>query len=114
MYTDEFSAYDGLPAEYAREIVNHLQDYVCGRVHTQGIENFWSLLKRSLNGTYVSVDPAHLQAYLDEQCCRFNNRTITDSERFSMAVSGIVGKRITYRALIGKEGETAGQGKRIR
>ena len=69
------------------------------------MENFWSLMKRSLKGTYVSVEPFHLQAYADEQAFRFNNRTMTDAERFDAAVKGIVGKRITFNELIGKEAD---------
>jgi len=73
------------------------------------MENFWSLLKRTLKGTYVSVDPAHLQAYVDEQAFRFNSRkTMDDGERFSAVISQIIGKRVTYSELIGKEGETEG------
>lgn len=82
--------------------------YVDGHVHTNGLENYWSLLKRSISGTYVSVEPFHLFRYLDEQAYRFNNRKMTDSERFSAAVRGIVGKRITYAALIGKEAAADG------
>ena len=71
--------------------------------HTNGIENFWSLLKRGLNGTYVSVEPFHLFRYLDEQAFRFNNRKVTDGDRFEIALFGIVGRRVTYKALTGKE-----------
>ena len=67
------------------------------------MENFWSLLKRGLHGTYVSVEPFHLFRYLDEQCFRFNNRKMTDGERFSLAVSGIVGKRVMYKELAGRQ-----------
>ncbi|MBM3814744.1 MAG: transposase, partial [Acidimicrobiia bacterium] len=74
-----------------------------GKIHTNGLENFWSLFKRGLNGTYVSVEPFHLFRYLDEQSFRFNNRKMTDGERFSLAVRGIVGKRLTWDRLIGKE-----------
>ncbi|HSR07358.1 MAG TPA: transposase [Bryobacteraceae bacterium] len=84
------------------EVINHMQKYVEGRVHTNGMENFWSLLKRTLKGTYVSVDPAHLQSYTDEQCFRFNTRKMTDEERFAVVMQQIVGKRITYNELIGK------------
>jgi transposase-like protein len=106
LYTDEFTSYDKIP-DYAREVINHLQGYVRGQVHTNGIENFWSLLKRTLKGTYVSVDPAHLQAYVNEQVFRFNNRKdMNDADRFSVAVSQIVGRRLTWDDLIGKEGET--------
>lgn len=109
LYTDEFAVYQHVaPNQYTHQVINKLEAYVKGNVHVQGMENFWSLLKRSLKGTYVSVDPVHLQAYVDEQCFRFNNRKeMDDSERFSTALSQIVGKRITYAELIGKEGETA-------
>ena len=107
LYTDEFNSYDNLPPEIVREFVNHLSAYVKGRVHTNGMENFWSLLKRTLGGTYVSVDPAHLFRYLDEQTFRYNNRKdMDDAERFSTVLSQIVGRRVTYAQLIGKEGET--------
>lgn len=106
LYTDEFNAYDNLPPGFAREFVNHLRSYVEGHVHTNGMENFWSLLKRTLKGTYVSVDPAHLQAYVNEQMFRFNNRVeMKDADRFEVAVSQVVGKRLTWDVLIGKEDE---------
>ncbi|MEO8096077.1 MAG: IS1595 family transposase [Acidobacteriota bacterium] len=111
LYTDDFNGYNFLPADFQHEFVNHLQSYVKGRVHTSGMENFWSLLKRGLKGTYVSVDPAHLQAYVDEQVFRFNNRLdsdggkLTDSDRFDTAIRQIVGKRLTWNKLIGKEDE---------
>ncbi len=76
--------------------------YVDDRVHTNGLENFWSLWKRGLNGTYVSVEPFHVFRYLDEQCFRFNNPKMTDGERVSLGVSGIVGKRVTFDQLTGK------------
>jgi hypothetical protein len=82
--------------------VDHAVEYVRGNVHTNGCENFWSLLKRGLHGTYVSVEPFHLFRYLDEQTFRFNNRKLTDGERFSLAVHGIVGKRLTFDQLTGK------------
>lgn len=77
------------------------------RIHTNGLENFWSLLKRGIYGTYVSVEPFHLFRYLDEQAYRFNNRTLDDGERFSQAVAGIVGKRVTFDELTGKVGASA-------
>jgi transposase-like protein len=115
IYTDQFSAYDRLPAakEFVHETVNHVQEYVRGQVHTQGIENFWSLLKRGLRGTYVAVEAFHLDRYVAEQVFRFNNRAtkdnpLNDSDRFAVAVSQIVGKRLTYAELTGKEaGSTA-------
>ena len=107
LYTDALKSYDGLAQEYAHGVIDHAEKYVDGRVHTNGLENFWSLLKRSINGTYVSVEPFHLFRYLDEQSYRFNNRKMTDAERFSLAVSGIVGKRVTYEQLTGKASKEA-------
>jgi hypothetical protein len=100
-----------LQSEYAHQVVDHALRYVDGRVHTNGLENFWSLLKRSLGGTYVSVEPFHLFRYLDEQSFRYNfrgtkERPITDAERFSIAASQLVGKRITFAQLTGKVGQT--------
>jgi len=104
LYTDDLPVYGHIAPELEREFVNHLESYVQGRVHTNGMENFWSLLKRGLKGTYVSVDPAHLQAYVDEQVFRFNNRKDADDfDRFKLLLSQIVGRRITYAQLIGKE-----------
>jgi transposase-like protein len=113
IYTDNASTFDSLEAkQYVHETVNHIEEYVRGNVHTQGIENFWSLLKRTLKGTYVAVEPFHLDAYADEQCFRFNNRAtkdnpLDDADRFMLAVSQIAGKRLTYAELTGKVGETA-------
>jgi transposase-like protein len=103
LYTDEHVSYDNLPDGFVREFVNHLDSYVQGRVHTNGLENFWSLLKRTLKGTYVSVDPVHLQAYVDEQAFRFNNREFRDADRFVSVLSQIAGKRLTFKELITKE-----------
>ena len=102
LYSDALLSYDGLASEYAHKVIDHAVAYVDGRVHTNGLENFWSLFKRGINGTYVSVEPFHLFRYLDEQSFRYNNRKLTDAERFSVAVSGIVGKRVTFDQLIGK------------
>jgi transposase-like protein len=109
LFTDEMGGYKGLHEEYAHEIIDHAQEYVKGRVHTNGLENFWSLLKRGLKGTYVAVEPFHLFRYLDEQVFRFNNRAtkenkIADADRFDMAVRNILGKRLTFAALTGKVG----------
>jgi len=91
---------------YTHRTVNHVNEYVNGRVHTQGIENFWSLLKRGLNGTYVAVEPFHMDRYVDEQVFRYNNRrNKTDADRFNLAVTQILGKRLTYAELTGKEEE---------
>jgi transposase-like protein len=103
LYTDEHVAYKALEPDYAHQVINHLEKYVDGRVHTQGIENFWSLLKRGLGGTYVAVEPFHLFRYVDEQAFRYNNRkNLNDAGRFDLAVSQIVGKRITFAQLTGK------------
>ena len=103
LYTDALLSYDGLESDYAHQVIDHAVAYVDGKVHTNGLENFWSLLKRGLNGTYVSVEPFHLFRYLDEQAYRFNHRKLTDSERFEIAVFGIVGKRLTWDQVTGKE-----------
>jgi transposase-like protein len=101
LYSDSLRSYDGLN-EFEHHVIDHAVQYVDGAVHTNGLENFWSLLKRGINGTYVSVEPYHLFRYLDEQVYRFNNRKMTDAERFDMAVRGIAGKRLTFDQLTGK------------
>jgi hypothetical protein len=107
LYPDSHSGYDGLNDEYFHELVNHAETYGRGKVHTNGLENFWSLLKRGLRGTYVSVEPFHLFRYLDEQSFRDNNRTdMEDSDRFHALLKKVTGKRITYTKLTGKESET--------
>jgi transposase-like protein len=110
VYTDEAVQYDGLSYKFAHSVINHTEKYVNGRIHTNGIENFWNLLKRGIAGTYVAVEPFHLDRYVDEQVFRYNNRATTDNpmndfDRFSLAVANIVGKRLTYKELTGKEGE---------
>jgi transposase-like protein len=107
LYTDALLSYDGLASDYAHQVIDHAVQYVDGQVHTNGLENFWSLLKRSISGTYVSVEPFHLFRYLDEQAYRFNNRKLTDGERFSIAVSGVVGRRVTFEELTGKASKEA-------
>jgi transposase-like protein len=103
LYTDALESYSGLDAHYAHEVIDHATAYVDGRIHTNGLENFWSLLKRGISGTYVSVEPFHLFRYLDEQSFRYNNRELpTDGDRFSNVVSRIVGKRLTWNKLTGK------------
>jgi transposase-like protein len=102
LYSDALRSYDGLNEDYKHQVIDHAVSYVDGQVHTNGMENFWSLLKRGINGTYVSVEPYHLFRYVDEQAFRFNFRkNLDDSERFSIAVSQITGKRLTYSKLIG-------------
>ncbi len=103
LYTDALKAYSGLDQEYEHAVVDHAVEYVHGRVHTNTIENFWSLVKRGLHGTYISVEPFHLFRYLDEQMFRYNNRKdLDDAGRFDLAVSQIVGKRLTFAELTGK------------
>lgn len=98
--TDEFTTYQFATDAYSREVVNHALEYVNGHVHTNGIENFWSLLKRGLRGTYISVEPFHLDSYVAEQVFRYNNRKDSDDfTRFATCMMGIQGKRLTYTAL---------------
>jgi hypothetical protein len=113
LYTDQAESYRWMDKrQYVHEFVNHLEKYVDGRVHTNGMENFWSLLKRGLNGTYVAVEPFHLFRYVDEQVFRYNNRgtrkeKVTDSDRFELALSQIAGKRLTFAEVTGKVGQAA-------
>jgi transposase-like protein len=102
LYSDALKSYEGLAAEYEHQVVDHAVEYVRENVHTNGMENFWSLLKRGIGGTYVSVEPYHLFRYVDEQAFRFNNRKMTDAERFAGVMKQIVGRRLTYNELIGK------------
>jgi transposase-like protein len=109
VYTDEATGYDNLHQQFVHEVVNKVQGYVRESVHVNGVENFWSLLKRTLKGTYVAVEPYHLERYVDEQIFRFNNRgtkenPLTDSDRFVYALSQVAGKRLTFNELIGKTG----------
>ncbi len=102
IFTDEWVSYQGLDRDYVHNVINHAETYVKGNIHTNGIENFWSLLKRGLKGTYVSVEPFHLFRYLDEQAFRYNNRKTDDGNRFARTLSQMTGKRLTYKQLIGK------------
>jgi transposase-like protein len=105
LYTDALLSYDGLAGDYAHKVVDHAVEYVSGPCHTNGLENFWSLLKRGISGTYVSVEPFHLFRYLDEQAYRFNNRKdMNDFDRFKLAASQIVGKRLTWNEVTGRAG----------
>ena len=103
VYTDALRSYEELSDRYVHGVIDHAEAYVDGQVHTNGCENFWSLLKRAIHGTYVSIEPFHLFRYLDEQAFRFNNRALTDAARFALALKGIIGKRLTYAALTGLE-----------
>lgn len=102
VYSDALRSYNQLDQEYVHNVINHAVEYVRGHVHTNGIENFWSLLKRTLGGTYISVEPFHLFRYLDEQSFRFNHRKLTDGERFEIVSRQVIGRRLTYAALTGK------------
>lgn len=111
LFTDRLQSYEGLIRDYAHYMIDHAERYVDGRVHTNGLENFWSLLKRGLKGTYISVEPFHLFRYLDEQAFRYNNRAtktnpMNDADRFDLAVSQILGKRLTFAEATGEVGET--------
>jgi len=108
VYSDELKSYDGLN-EYTHEVINHAETYVNGKIHTNGMENFWSLLKRGLKGTYVSVEPFHLFRYVDEQAWRYNNRKdddgnpLNDADRFTLLCSQVAGRRLTWNQVTGKE-----------
>jgi hypothetical protein len=106
VYTDELLAYFSLHGEFVHRFVNHMETYVKGNIHTNGMENFWSLLKRGLGGTYISVEPFHLFRYVDEQAFRYNNRKMDDGDRMSILASQIIGKRLTFAEVTGKVGET--------
>jgi transposase-like protein len=106
VYTDDAIGYDKVSYNFVHGVVNHAERYVNGRIHTNGLENFWSLLKRGLRGTYVAVEPFHLFRYVDEQVFRYNNRkNMTDAQRFALAMSQIGGKRLTYAELTGKDAD---------
>ncbi len=91
MFTDALRSYEGLEPDYVHNVIDHAERYADGKIHTNGMENFWSLLKRGIKGTYVSVEPFHLFRYLDEQVFRFNNRKTDDGNRFIGAMSGFAG-----------------------
>jgi transposase-like protein len=103
VHTDSLPSYVAVASDYTHHVIDHAEKYVEGQVHTNGVENFWSLLKRALKGTYVSVEPFHLFRYLDEQAFRFNERGRNDASRFLLALVGVVHKRLTYKALTGLE-----------
>jgi len=103
VYTDALRSYNELDQEFTHKVINHAERYVDGIVHTNGIENFWSLLKRAIRGTYVAVEPFHLFRYLDEQTFRFNTPKGTDADRFVKAAAALTGRRLTYAELIGKK-----------
>jgi transposase-like protein len=103
LYTDALLSYEGLAGDYAHQVIDHAVAYVDGKIHTNGLENFWSLLKRGINGTYISVEPFHLFRYLDEQAFRYNNRKdATDADWFELVMGNVFGKRLTWNQLTGK------------
>jgi transposase-like protein len=104
LYTDSLRSYEGMEEEFVHQVIDHLESYAQGKIHTNGLENFWSLLKRALKGTYVNVEPFHLFRYCDEQAFRFNERKDNDQGRFLTAVRGMFGKGLRYAKLIGQEG----------
>jgi transposase-like protein len=104
VYTDELRSYQGLNEDYIHEVINHSEAYVRGHVHTNGIENFWSLFKRVIYGTHHSVEPFHLDRYLGETVQRFNTRQLRDDVRFTQTAGRVIGRRITYKELTGKVG----------
>jgi transposase-like protein len=101
VFTDAHPSYLLLRDTFAHQVIDHAESYVRGRVHTNGLENFWSLLKRAIKGTYVSIEPFHLFRYLDEQSFRYNTRKTVDADRFQRVIGSIAGKRLTYNGLIG-------------
>jgi len=108
VFTDSLASYRGLDPQFLHDFVDHAEKYVDGIVHTNGMENFWALFKRCIKGTHISIDPAHLHRYLDSEGFRFNNRDTNDCGRFNLAAPGIIGRRLTYKALTGAlEGGTA-------
>jgi transposase-like protein len=103
VYSDALKSYEGLDGDFEHQVIDHAVAYVDGQIHTNGCENFWSLLKRALKGTYVSVEPFHLFRYVDEQAFRYNNRQeMNDADRFTAVMRQIVGRRLTYKKLTGK------------
>jgi transposase-like protein len=111
LMSDASPSYVGLQKDYEHQIIDHPVAYVHGNVHTNGLENYWSLLKRGIKGTYVSVEPFHLFRYLDKQSFRYENRAtkdnpMNDADRFDLAVSQVIGKRLSYAEVTGKVGQT--------
>jgi transposase-like protein len=103
LFSEALRSYDGLAGEYQHAVVDHAVEYVRGNVHTNTMENFWSLVKRQLHGTYISVEPWHLFRYLDEQAYRYNGRKLSDAERFAIVCSQVAGRRLTWDRLTGKD-----------
>ena len=102
LYTDALRSYNGLSDTYIHEIVDHTKEYVRGRISTNGLENFWCLLKRTIKGTYVAIDVPHLDRYLNEQTFRFNERKLNDGERLAVVLGQVAGNKLSYSKLIQK------------
>jgi len=115
LYTDSAQVYSNrnITEAFIHSAVDHAQAYVMGRCHTNGLENFWSLFKRCIRGTHVNVEPFHIQAYIDSEVFRFNNRKVKDGDRFVLAAQGLHGKRLTYKALTGALEATPGNDKAV-
>jgi transposase-like protein len=105
--TDSFRSYGGLQTQYEHNVIDHAEKYVDGQIHTNGCENFWSLLKRAIRGTYVAVEPFRLFRYLDEQCLRFNQRKLDDAGRFLLTAASVFGRRVMYKELTGHNQQVA-------
>jgi transposase-like protein len=103
LITDEWSGYFGLHKDFQHQVINHAECYARGHVHTNGLENFWALLKRSIKGTHVHVAPFHLFRYLDDQAYRFNQRRGDDTGRFLDSLSTVANRRLTFKKLTAKE-----------
>ncbi len=101
VFTDALASYAGLSEDFAHQVIDHAEAYAEGKVHTNGLENFWSLLKRAIKGSYINVEPFHLFRYLDEESFRFNSRKADDASRFHEVASMVTGKRLTYKDLTG-------------
>lgn len=102
LFSDALKSYDGLTDSFQHQVIDHAVEYANGNVHTNTMENFWSLVKRQLHGTYISVEPYHLFRYLDEQSFRYNGRKLTDAERFAIVCAQVAGRRLTWERLTGK------------
>jgi hypothetical protein len=105
VYTDAHAGYSCLSAKFVHDFIDHAVTYAKGLVHTNGMENFWALLKRGLKGTYVAVMPFHLDRYVDEQAFRFNEREGSDADRFVKVLSQVAGRRLTWDELTASDDE---------
>ena len=109
VYTDELASYNGSNDDYSHFVINHAETYVKDHIHSNGAENFWSFFKQCIHGTYVSIEPPHLNRYVDEEAFRFNDRTLNDGERFVRVMAEVQGRRVMYKDLIGEDGPKRGR-----